>query len=107
LNPIAACRASEKVGRWIGITIVNPYERSIAFPAHGPIRAGLQEASVDHAEHFTAWWFLVQELLSEIAYWNYIMPEMEHLEKKWIEERDKAADAKPASAVGLKNTETR
>jgi DNA-binding Lrp family transcriptional regulator len=41
------------------------------------------------------------------GYWNYIMPELEHLEKKWIEERDKAADAKTASAVGLKSTETR
>ncbi len=28
------------------------------------------------------------------GYWNYIMPEMEHLEKKWMEERDKVAGAK-------------
>jgi hypothetical protein len=41
------------------------------------------------------------------GYWNYIMPEMEHLEKKWIEKRDKAAGATSTSAAGSKNTETR
>jgi hypothetical protein len=41
------------------------------------------------------------------GYWNYVMPEMEHLEKKWIEERDKAAGAKGASTNRPKSLETR
>ena len=36
------------------------------------------------------------------GYWNYIMPELEHLEKKWVVERNKAGDAKLASAAGAK-----
>lgn len=36
------------------------------------------------------------------GYWNYITPELEHLERKWIEERDKTADANSASAAGPK-----
>ena len=40
------------------------------------------------------------------GYWNYIMPEVEHLEKKWIEERDKAAGARLSSPGGPKTTDT-
>ncbi len=41
------------------------------------------------------------------GYWNYIMPELEHLERKWIEVRDKAADAELAPAGSPKTKETR
>lgn len=41
------------------------------------------------------------------GYWNYVMPEMEHLEKKWIEERDKAAGAKVTPTSRPKSLETR
>lgn len=41
------------------------------------------------------------------GYWNYITPELEHLEKKWTEEQAKVAGANAASASRLKSTETR
>lgn len=41
------------------------------------------------------------------GYWNYVMPELEHLEKKWIARSNPAADAEDASAAGPKNKETR
>lgn len=41
------------------------------------------------------------------GYWNYVMPELEHLEKKWIAQSTRAADAKPASAARPKTEETR
>jgi hypothetical protein len=35
------------------------------------------------------------------------MPELEHLEKKWLKTQDETADAKSASAEGNKSKETR
>lgn len=41
------------------------------------------------------------------GYWNYITPELERLEKKWIEEQAKVAGADTASTSRPKSTETR
>lgn len=41
------------------------------------------------------------------GYGSYIMPELEHLEKKWIEEQDNVAGANSASASLQNDTETR
>jgi hypothetical protein len=41
------------------------------------------------------------------GYWEYVMPELLHLEKKWAEKQNEAAGAKAASADGPKNEETR
>lgn len=41
------------------------------------------------------------------GYWSYIMPELEHLEKKWLARRKPAADAEVASAAGPNCQETR
>ena len=41
------------------------------------------------------------------GYWEYVMPELLHLEKKWTEMKKKAADAESASADGPKDEETR
>lgn len=41
------------------------------------------------------------------GYWSYVMPELEHLEKKWIAQSKQAADAKTAPAAGPENLETR
>jgi hypothetical protein len=38
------------------------------------------------------------------GYWNYVMPELEHLEKKWIGQSNPAADVKPAPAAGPKTS---
>jgi hypothetical protein len=40
------------------------------------------------------------------GYWNYLKPELEHLEAKWIS-REKLAGANIASAAVLKSEETR
>ena len=37
------------------------------------------------------------------GYWDYVMPELEHLEKKWIAQSNLAADAKPAPPAGPKS----
>lgn len=41
------------------------------------------------------------------GYWDYVMPELLHLEKKWAQMQSTVADAYSASAAGLKNEETR
>lgn len=41
------------------------------------------------------------------GYWDYVMPELLHLEKKWAEKQNAVADANSASATGPKNEETR
>jgi hypothetical protein len=41
------------------------------------------------------------------GYWAYVMPELEHLEKKWIAQSKQAADAKSASAAEPEDQETR
>lgn len=42
-----------------------------------------------------------------VGYWSYVMPELEHLGKKWIAQSNPAADAKTALATAPKNKETR
>jgi hypothetical protein len=37
------------------------------------------------------------------GYWDYVMPELLHLEKKWAEKRNEVAGVKAASAVGPKD----
>jgi hypothetical protein len=49
----------------------------------------------------------VQDLGVPSGCWNYVMPEMEYLEKIWIEERDKAAGATFTSTDGPKSPEMR
>jgi hypothetical protein len=39
------------------------------------------------------------------GYWSYIMPELGPLEKKWLAQRNVAAEAKPVLAAGPKNEE--
>jgi hypothetical protein len=41
------------------------------------------------------------------GYWSYIMPELEHLEKKWCAKQSQVADAEIAPAGGPKSEETR
>ena len=41
------------------------------------------------------------------GYWDYILPELGYLEKKWLVKVNSTADAKCAFASGLKNKETR
>jgi hypothetical protein len=41
------------------------------------------------------------------GYWDYVIPQLEHLEKKWLANQDSPADAKAASAGESKNKETR
>jgi hypothetical protein len=41
------------------------------------------------------------------GYWDYVTPELLHLEKKWAEKQNAVAGAKPASAPGPKTEETR
>ena len=41
------------------------------------------------------------------GYWDYLVPELEHLEKKWCAKQFLVADAEVASAAGPKCKETR
>lgn len=41
------------------------------------------------------------------GYWSYIMPELEHLERKWQAKQFSVANAEVASAAGPKSKETR
>ncbi len=49
----------------------------------------------------------VQDPETQSGYWDYITPELEHLEKKWIEEQAKVAGANTASTSRPKSAETR
>lgn len=46
-----------------------------------------------------------------LGYWNYVMPELEHLERRWLAQMNPAAgpaaEANPAPAAGPTSQETR